>query len=167
MTEKPRGPSQFVKSNDTAILENKLRTAQEGSLVTYDELSKAIGRNVRKFANGCLYSARRILEAEGIHTGCIAKEGITRLTPSESVGKARAHVTQSRRRARRGRTTIEKTDFSKLSTEEKQSALAIAAQSSAIELFSSKKAEGRLTDAATDNAEGIPLGDTLALFNKE
>lgn len=157
-------PSQFVKSNDTAILENKLRTAQEGSLVSYEELSRAIGRNVRKFAIGCLYSARRILEQEGIHTGCIPKEGITRLTPSESVGKARSHVNSSRRTARRGRSTVEKTDLSRLTIEEKQSALAIAAQSAAIELFGSKKAERRLTDAASDTAGNIPLGQTLAMF---
>jgi hypothetical protein len=166
MTQKPMTPSQFVKSNDTAILEQKLREAPEGSVVTYDDLSRAIGRNVRKFAIGCLYSARRILEQEGIHTGCIAKEGITRLTPSESVCKARSHVNASRRVARRGRSTVEKTDLSRLTVEERQSALAIAAQSSAIELFGSKKAERKLTEAATNKSGHLPLGDTLALFNE-
>jgi len=164
MTEKLKSPSQFVKSNDTAILEQKLREAPEGSLVTYEELSRAIGRNVRKHGVGCLYSARRILEAEGIHTGCIAKEGITRLTPSESVGKARSHVTRSKRSARRGRNTVATTDLSKLSVEEKQSALAIAAQSAAIELFSGKKAEKTLTEAATNTSGALPLGTTLSLF---
>lgn len=161
--------AQFVKSNDTAILENTLREADEGTLVTYEQLSAAIGRDVRKFAEGCLYSARRILEREGVHTDCVAGEGIKRLTPAESVDKARSQVTRSRRAARRGRATVETTDFSRLTQEQKQAAVAIMAQSAAIEMFGAKKAENRLLAAAANPDEALmtlTIGKTLELFTK-
>lgn len=156
----------FVKSNDTAIMENMIRESAEGSIITYDQLTAAIGRDVRKFSSGCLYSARRILERDGVHTACVAGEGIKRLTPAESVDKARSQVTRSRRAARRGRSTVETTDFARLTPEQKQSAVAIVAQSTAIEMFGAKKAEKRLTDAASDSTGAIPLGKTLELFTK-
>jgi hypothetical protein len=158
--------ARFVKSNDTAILEAVLRDVQEGELITYAALTAAIGRDVRKFAKGCLSSARNILERDGVHCACVAGEGIKRLAPGECVDKARSQIVRARRSARRGRTTIETTDFSRLSEDEKQSAVAIVAQSGAIELFGAKKAEKRLAQAATNTNEGIPLGKTLELFTK-
>lgn len=154
----------FVKSNDTAILEHALSEVSEGETISYDDLSKTIGRDVRKHSSGCLRSARRILERDGVHFDCVAGTGLKRLAPGECVLKARSQVHRARRAAKRGRGTIETIDWNRLTTEEKNSATAVAAQSGAIELLGATKAERRLTTTAAQTTEAISIGKTLALF---
>ena len=155
----------FVKSNDTARLESLLREAAEGEVVTYEQMTAAIGRNVREHAQGSLVSARRIVGRDGIHTAAVPSEGIRRLTPAECVGKAKGHVGRARRAAIRSRQTIETTDFERLEDSAKAEALAVAAQAGAIELFGSRPAARKLLNKTQGN-ESLSLGQTLELFSK-
>lgn len=156
----------FVKSNDTTILEAALREIEEGAVISYVDLSKAIGRDVREHAAGCLKTARNILERDGLHTASVRTVGIKRLIPGECIDKARGHVTRARRAASRSRQTIETTDFARLDDGEKSAALAIAAQSGAMEMFGARKAEKRLMVKAAESSASLSIGQTLDLFSK-
>ena len=158
---------QFVKSDDTAALEQLLRDCPEGEVVTYADLSAAIGRDVREHASGSLRSARRILERDGLHTEAIENEGIKRLTPSECLGKAGGLVQRARRAAARSRQTVETTDLERLTTEERARAFALSAQASAVESLGSRKTGKRLVQKASETNAAIPLGETLRLFGVE
>ncbi len=159
--------SQFVKSNDTAILEHLLRGIAEGEVATYEQLSEAIGRDVRKFAAGSLASARRIMERDGLHTGALANEGIKRLLPSECLDKAGSHVTRARRAAARSRRTVETTDFERLDDSDKARAFALSAQATAVESLGSIKTRKRLIGKAAESQSAIPLAETLRLHGVE
>jgi len=55
----------FRRSHDTDVLVNMLSKLDPGDVITYDELSKVIGRDVREgTARGALLSARRVLLKE-------------------------------------------------------------------------------------------------------
>ncbi len=154
----------FTKSNDTSILEDAIRRTPEGEVIAYDELSTRIGRDVREFAGGQLASARNILERDGLHTAAVINEGIKRLTPAECLDKAASHVVRSRRAAKRSRTTIETTEFERLTEDERSRAFALSAQSAAIELFGSRKAGRKLLEKTQETSAAIPFGETLKLF---
>lgn len=154
----------FEKSNDTGILEAKLRELDIGQMVTYEELSAAIGRDVREFAVSSLYSARRIIERDGIHVGTVRGEGVKRLTPGGCVDKAHSYVERSRRSARRSRQTLETTDLEGMSQVEKSRVFALSAQAAAVEMLGSRKSTKKLTAAAEESRSAIPFGETLRLF---
>lgn len=163
MAEQTTQPT-FTKSNDTAILEAVLRGLDEGGIATYAQLSAALGRDVREFGKGSLYSARRIIERDGLHTGVVRNEGIQRLTVSGCVEKASSYVVRARRSASRSRHTLETTDVSQLSQAEKSRVFALSAQASAVETLGSRKATKTLTAAAAKVQSAIPFGETLKLF---
>ena len=74
------------RSEETEIIAMLLHDLKPGDVISYDDLSKAIAKDIRKLARPALYSARRILlNEEGIVFDCVRKVGVKRLTDVENV----------------------------------------------------------------------------------
>lgn len=155
----------FVKSDDTLIVEQKLRDCAIGEIVTYQALSAAISRDIRSEAYSSLTSARRCCERDGIVFDVVINEGLRRLSDEEIVSTADAAMLKQRRISQRYRKRLEQVDIGKLSTEAKRELVARSAQLSAVELFASKKANRKLlTLADTEKPERIAIAAALKLF---
>ena len=89
-------------SSDTRFLYQRLIKVEAGETITYDELSKEIGRNVRK-ARYLLASARRMaLSNDRVVFGTIRGVGLRRMDNSGIVGSVESRTKRIRNQARKG-----------------------------------------------------------------
>ncbi|MFM7009570.1 MAG: hypothetical protein ACKO0Z_09625 [Betaproteobacteria bacterium] len=160
MTEMKTGIA--VKSADTSIIEQRLRTTTPGELVTYAELSTLLGRDCVECCRGNITSARRTLVKESIFFDCVSKEGYKRLTEDEAVVAAGHYRDRAKHAARRGLVHLQNVPFDNLTDEGKHNHLATSAQLGAIDLFSSSKATKKI--ASSVNGHKLPIEETLKLF---
>ena len=153
-----------AKSADTSIIENRLRNTKPGDLVTYDELSTLLGRDVLEHCRGNVGSARRTLIKESIFFDCVSKEGYKRLDNNEAVNASEHYTTRAKRAARRGLNHLANVPFDGLSDEAKKKHLTTSAQLGAIDLFGSSKAAHKIETVIKDTSHQIAIGETLKLF---
>lgn len=159
---KPKGIQ--AKSADTLIIENRLRKTQEGEIVTYDELTKLLGRNVVMFCRGNVGTARHALIEESIFFDCIPNEGYKRLTLSEATASSEDFRRRARKTIRRGIRHLRHIPLDQLSDEDKMKHMSSAVQFETMELFSSTKAANRIETAVKDSSHKMAIGETLKLF---
>lgn len=163
MTETTKKKGIFAKSADTLIIENRLRSTAVGDLVTYAELSKLLGRDVREFCTSNVHSARNTLVGESIFFDCISNEGYKRLDNNEAANAADHYRDRITSTANRGIRHLRHVPFDDLSDEAKKKHLTVSAQLGAIKLFGSSKASKRIEAAVKDTAP-MAIGETLKLF---
>lgn len=151
------------KSNDTLVIENRLRTSSVGELVTYDDLSKLLGRDVRVHCIGNLTTARRVLRDEKIFFVTVRGDGVRRISQEEAVNCLPDHsIKRAKSAARQGIKCLRNIEYDQLSEDGKKKHLSSSAQLGAIELFSSAKATKKIEGKVGDSP--IPIGETLKLF---
>ena len=153
-----------AKSADTMIVENRLRSTEIGDIVTYDDLSKILGRDVREFCLGSIATARKALIGESIFFDTISKEGYKRLSQEEACGTAKHYVSRVKSAASRGMKHLQNVKFAELSDDAQKKHLTTSAQLGAISLFSSANSEKKIEKRITTSSGPIAIGETLALF---
>ena len=93
----------FVASMDAKRLCLLLESSYVGQLVTYKELSTAIGKDVQTEGRSILNSARRIVQRELSYVfGTVANQGLKRLSDVEIVQTGAQTVSSIRHASRRG-----------------------------------------------------------------
>jgi hypothetical protein len=152
-----------AKSADTLIVERRLRETTPGDIITYDELSKVLGRDVRKHCVGCLRTARNTLQGESIFFDTLSGIGLKRLDNDEACKATGHYLTRSRRAARRGIKHISHVPYEGLTPETQREHLTLSTQLGAIDLFSSGKATARI-ESAISGVVPLAIGETLKLF---
>ena len=153
------------KSADTIIVENRLRNTQPGDLVTYNELSTLLGRDVREFCIGYVQTARKTLIGESVFFDTVKSEGYLRLDVEQSCKVVSSYITRAKKTAGRGLRHLAHVEFAKLSDDGKRHHLTSSAQLGAMKLFSSGKAAKRIgTQVTPDMATTLAIGETLKLF---
>lgn len=153
-----------AKSADTSIIENRLRSTQPGDVVSYDELSKLLGRDVREHCRGNLNTARKTAMHEGIFFDVRTNEGLVRLDGEQATAASEHHIVRSRKAARRGLDHLAHVPFDTLSDESKQKHLTASAQLGAIHLFSTSKSAKKIELAVKSTTSPMAIGETLKLF---
>ena len=155
----------FEKANDTKILESVLGEAKVGDLITYDELSKAIGRDVRKFAQPSLSSARRgLLRDKHFVFACETGVGLKRLNDEEIVLSSESDRRRMKRAATRAIKKLTVVKFEGLSEELKRQHVVASAQLGAIEMFSGKNATKKIESQVDGSKTTLAIGETLQMF---
>ena len=153
----------FVLSADAQILHSELTTVQHGNTVTYETLSKRIGRDVQKEARGVLTTARRITQREdSIVFEAVRAVGLRRLTGNDFAELGKSTVKRLGKGARRLRTKLKVADISRMDDQGRISMAASAAIANAFEHASKQSTVKRLEAAAT--SEPMSLDTTLKLF---
>lgn len=150
------------KSNDTLIVENRLRNTIPGDVVEYAELSKLLGRDARTFCRASLNSARRILVGDSIFFDTLPNIGFKRLTDAEAAFAADHFTRRARSAASSGLRHLRHVPFESLPDDAKQRHLAATAQLGVVKLFASGKAAKKIEQSV--NGAAMPIGETLRLF---
>lgn len=153
-------------SIETTLLIQCFEALGEGKVVSYEDMEKLIGRDVRTAARGALRTARkRVLCDSGIHIACIPKVGMKRLAPGEALGDGDRKLASSRRAARRADTSYSQVDATRLSDEEKLRLAAGRTRALVIADVASERARKKIESALTGTeAKPLPIGKALDLF---
>ena len=154
------------KSADTKILENVLKEAKVGDTITYANLSKAIGRDVRTHAQGALNTARKTMLANGMVFGTERTVGLTRLNDVQIVESIESDRLRVQRIGKRSITKLGKVKFESLSNDQKRKHTTMAAQMGAITMFAAKSSTNKIESNVKANSETLAIGETLSLFTK-
>jgi hypothetical protein len=154
------------KSADTKILENVLKEANVGDTITYADLSKAIGRDVRTHAQGALNTARKTMLANGMVFGTERTVGLTRMNDVQIVESIESDRLRVQRIGKRSITKLGKVKFESLSNDQKRKHTTMAAQMGAITMFAAKSSTNKIESNVKANSETLAIGETLSLFTK-
>ena len=93
----------FERSAATLTLIELLRSANEGDIVTYDDMITLTNRDIRKRDRHLLQTALRSLQKhDRIVFGTIVRVGVQRLKPAELTHEGRRRLVKIRRQAVRG-----------------------------------------------------------------
>lgn len=157
----------FEASSDTRFLAQALETTKPGDIATFEALSSAIGRDVRKFAFPSLQSALRMQVNEGRVFESIRGVGYQRLTDSDIVktqaAKGLAHIS---RVARKTSKKILASSYDNLSNREKIDHNTQLSMLGAVGHLSKPSAMKLLTEHVTNKGAELAIGDTLKLMTK-
>lgn len=161
MTNQP----QFQRSADTRFLMQELAKAKVGEEITYDRLTKAIGREVSG-STASLHSARRaLLKEQNFVFDTIVGVGLKRLSDREIVATSAKTAKHMRRTAQRGvRTLTAVGDFSALPREDQMRHSAAVSIFSAVAEMAAERSISKIEDVAKDRPEGLPFAQTLEAF---
>lgn len=162
MSEATKG--RFEKSVDTSIIEKRLRDSNEGDVVSYEELSKLLGRDVREFCYGNLSTARKTLVDESIFFDVVDGVGYKRLTNEESVKSPQSYLKRATNAAKQAVRHLRNIKFDELSDSGKKSHLVASAVGGAMMMFGSSKASRRIESKVAAENKELPIGETLKLF---
>jgi hypothetical protein len=160
--------SLFQCSIETKWLIDRGRRLQVGEVVTYEELSKLIGIDVREEGRGALRSARNILlRDEQIVLDSVPNVGLKRSSDSEIVQSAGAVFSKLRRGAQRGVQRLTAVaDFDRLSDADKLAHNASVSALAVIKLMGKPKSVERIAASVnTANTGSLPIARTLELFH--
>jgi len=156
----------YEKSVDTKVLEQVLAEANVGQMVTYEELSKAIGRDVRQFALPSLRSARHgLLKSKNMVFGVEAGVGYRRLDDSQIVDSTVSDRAKMKRAANRSIKKLSVVNFDALPPEKKRQHTVASAQMGAIAMFSGKSATKKIETAVNETKTTLAIGETLKMFS--
>lgn len=157
--------ARFEASSDARFLTQALAKVEPGQLVTYVELSAAIGRDVRTHAGAQLQTAIRTQLAEGRVFEAIAGSGYRLLTSGEIVKTQAAKGFQRiGRMARRTAKKVGAAKFEELTNSEKVAHNAQLSMLGALGHLSKPRALETLEKHVTQNSAELPIGDTLKLM---
>jgi hypothetical protein len=155
----------FQKSADTKIIESILAECKVGQTITYEALSKAIGRDVRQFAMPSLRSARQgLLKSKGFVFAVETNIGLVRLDDSQIVESMESDRKKLQRAATRTINKLSVVDFDKLTQEKKKQHTVAAAQMGVIAMFSKKSTAAKIASSVNDTKTTLAIGETLSLF---
>lgn len=153
------------KSADTQLIESVLAEAKVGDVITYEQLSKVIGRDVRQFALSSLSSARRgIFNSKRYVFGVEKNVGLKRLNDNEIVDSTEYDRKKLRRAAKRTLNKLGVVDFDNLTPDKKRQHIVASAQMGAVEMFAGKNATKKIEAKVNETSRVLPIGETLRMF---
>lgn len=155
-------------SVDTMAIYNALREMEIDEIITYEELSDLIGRDVSPNgdAYSCQASARRkCLADDGIVIECVRSVGVKRLN-DEAVARTGDHsINRIKRESNRGLKRISSVqDFNSLSSEAKISHNAAFSVLGVLAHLTKANHVKKVERAVTSSQAVLPLGQTLRAF---
>lgn len=164
-TSRPR----FRVSTETRAIYDKIVKMSVGEIVTYLELSKLIGDDIRANGRAPLNSARRMAQRDNqIVLDVVPKVGIKRMSDIDVVGSANATLGVVRRAARRGINRITAvSDFERLPVEMKIKHNAAVSALGVIAAMSRPKEVRKIEAAVNTSQTGqLPVGRVLEMFRR-
>jgi len=156
-------------SADTRLLYQRLLKLRYDEVVTYDELSRILGRDVRKSSRSNLTSARKMAIQDGIVTDAVRKVGIKRLTDERTVECTGTVMRKRIRRAcHRSARRLTAVRFDNLSDNLKQIHNAELSQLGALAEFSKDKVTKRIRSmVGSAENEQLAIAQTLDAWKSE
>ena len=142
---------------DAAIILARLKSAKPGDVISYNEMSELIGRNVQKEARYIMETARRHAKKDRIYFGVVTNEGLQRLDDSGKVKAGSGMLGKIRRTSRRAAQTLAAVEnFSELPNELKIAHNTALSVYGIITQATSRRVQEKIS-ARVDGAEGGAL----------
>jgi hypothetical protein len=158
-------PIRGLLAIETRIVLERLAKAQPGETVTYEELDRITGCNVRKRRNVLTTPINKLLNEQAMVFVSEVGKGIRLLTNEEIPNLGQRDITRVGRIAKRSIKRLAAVDYDKLSEQGKiihntsMTILALAQRSS------TTKSMSLVQEAVGKRTSPLPLGDTLRLFS--
>jgi hypothetical protein len=153
-------------SADARLLRQRLSKVAVGQEISYEELSREIGRKV---AGSCtaLQSARRsLLNSSQIIFEPVRGVGLKRLSDSEIVDASERDISKVRRAARRGaKKLLSIADYSALPSDKQLQHTTRLSVMTMIAHAASDKGIEKVEKAAAGRAQELPIAETLKAFS--
>lgn len=154
---------QFQMGTDTLILIDRLREAQVGQVITYQELGKWLGRDFVDQRN-CMYRAfKHLRDDHKIEFGTITGVGIKRLSEDEIVSKCKRGIQTLGRCAKRHSRPLTALDYEKLSDAKKVEHNVLLSIYGVV-AYMSKPSSVKRVEGTVANSGALPIGRTLDAF---
>jgi hypothetical protein len=148
---------EFRLSSDSKALAKMLIASGPGEVVLYEDLDKAIGRDVREAASGALHTARHIAQREHrMVFDAVRGVGLKRLADSEIVDLADKARDHARRHASRTAKKLTCVDYDALSKDKQTKHNAALSMFSVMAELSTDKAQKRLESKVKDADAQLP-----------
>lgn len=153
------------KTSDTIIIERMMMELSVGSELTYEQMSRALGRDAKKHCTSNIQSAKRSCERNGVILGAIRGVGYKRLDDSGIVKAAQSDTQRILRASRRGIRRLSVANYDSLNSDQKREHTTAAAQLGAAAHFASASARKKI-ESKVNGSQVIALGETLKLFTE-
>lgn len=156
------------RSTETMLLVERIRALGVGDVLSYADMSKAIGRNVQTESRHNLVSACRILNREeGYLVVAVRNVGVKRLPPSEFHTIAQASIKSIGRKARRtGRRIRFASEDAEMDHDTQVRTIASLSALNAIASCTKTKKLKALECEIRDTTSELPVGRALDVFKK-
>jgi hypothetical protein len=155
----------FVKSHDASVIESLLSETKVGDTVTFQKMSEAIGRDVRKFAHGAMNTARKcLLRDKRIVFDSVRDVGLVRLGDAEIVKSSTSDVQSIKRKSMKRIQKLSCVVFENLTDDAKRQHLALSSQLGVIAMFSANGSTKKIESHVKPNSSQLAIGETLKLF---
>jgi hypothetical protein len=156
-----------TKSADTLILEARLRDTSPDDVVTYEEMSVILGRDVREYCKSSLITARKTMQSESIFFDVERGVGIVRLSSDGATKASTSYVRRAKSATRKGLKHLRHVPFAELSEEGKRMHMTTSTQLGLMDLFGSSKSAKKIETTVVKTGGPLPIGRTLELFRGE
>lgn len=154
-------------SVDTQLLVKRLKKCAEDEMVTYDELSGIIGRDVTAKARHILDSARRILQRQDrMVFECVHGQGVKRLNDSAMANLGEHGIKRIRGISKRTARKIACSDYENLSNEDKIKSNASLSMLGALSMMTAPKKLKALETSGDVANNKVPSAKVLEMFSK-
>lgn len=152
-------------SLDAQLIRDRLQETKVGETVTYEELSKLIGRDVRNRAMGALGTARKhAMKNKNMVFVAVSNEGLKRMSDIEIVDSVDGDIRRVRRTVRRSSAKITRVDFNGLPNDKKIDHNAKLSMLGALQQFAAPSSLKTLKSRVEESREVLPIGKTLEAF---
>jgi len=149
-------------SIESQLVIERLLNTEEGDVVTYDELSTVIGRDIR-LNRYCLHTAiNKLLREHQIYFSAVRGVGVKRCNDPEKVDAGTSFVPRIRRMAKKGvRITLSVRDYAKMEKEMQTQHNAQVSLLGAIGAISAAPKLKAIAAKVQEAQEKLPLAKTL------
>ncbi|HUU86120.1 MAG TPA: hypothetical protein VMX17_00035 [Candidatus Glassbacteria bacterium] len=158
--------SNFILSIETKQLLERLIKTKVGELVTYKEMTKIVGRDIRKEGSSIMYSARRkaVNDCQIVFI-TVTNKGIKRASDEEIANSGSSVIHKIRRTSHKGKKVLHCVEnFGSLTNESKIHHNASASFLGAIDLMTRPKKIIALEEKVKEESNSINVMKTLELF---
>jgi hypothetical protein len=157
----------FQMSADTRFLVQRLSKASVGDLITYEDLSREVGKAVSGSFSALTSARRALLRDQQRVFDVVTGKGLKRLNDIEIVATGERTSQRIRRTARRGvRTLTAVADFSSLPREYQMRHTAAVSIFGVIAEMSTHNGIAKVEKIAENMAAPLPIAQTLAAFTR-
>ena len=161
---------QFIPSSknsaDVMALMDALDRLDQDAMLSYEALSRVVGRDVKSTYRYLLVAATdRLLKTKQKAFGTVTNAGIKRLTDSEAISQCASTLGRVRRIAKKAATKAATVNFAALSNEEKLRHNGYISQMAAIVYTADSRHINRITGACQNtNPSILPTAQVLNLL---
>ena len=154
------------KLSETRIVENVLAEAAIGQIVSYEQLSRAIGSLILKRRYIIDSAKGSLLKTNKMVFGCVRGVGLRRLNDEQVIDSIDCDNARVGKIARKSISKLATVNFSSLPEDAKRKHVVVSAQVGAIRMFTTPKARNLIESRViADSGRTLSIGDTLSLFD--